>query len=225
MPAELQTERRDNALILTISDPGSHSLLSRQVFTAGVESLSVAESDADIQCILLRGEGAHFCADVNLPLWSETPEAAADMRRHFQDFAEALRVFPKPVIAVVEGMACGDGFWLALACDLIVAARDAEFLPFPTRAGLEHGPGGLAAEPMHALPRSLLLEWMWLGDPVPAARLHQLGYVNQLADRGQALQQALALAGRLASIGSSAHLALAKEHVNHDRLAVRPGFQ
>jgi enoyl-CoA hydratase/carnithine racemase len=218
MPAELQTERRDSALVLTISDPGSTPLLSEQVFTAGVESLGVAESDPEVRCILLRGEGAHFCADANLPLWTD-PAAAADMRRHFQDFAEALRVFPKPVIAVVEGMACGDGFWLAMSCDLLVAASDARFLPFPTRLGLEHGEGGaFPGDPARRVPRSQWLEWMWLAEPLSAERLQRLGYVNRLADSGQALNQALAWARLLAQRPPEA-LAQAKECVNRMALA------
>lgn len=206
MPAELQTERRDSALVLTISDPESNNWVSEQVFTAGVEAIDVAESDPAIRCIVLQGEGANFCAATTLPLWKESGVIGNDLRRHFKVFADALRFSSKPVIAAVEGTACGDGFWLAMACDLIVAASDAKFLPFPTTMQLD-------PEETLRLPRGQLLEWMWLNEPVPAQRLHAIGLVNRLSEPRHALRESLACAKQLSHC-DPAELTRAKEVVN-----------
>jgi len=211
MPAELQTERQGGTLVLTIRDPGASPVLPEQVFTAGVEALSVAESDPDVRCIVLRGGGTHSCAESTLPLWADTPAATVDARRPVRDFAEALRVIPKPVIAGVEGMACGDSFWLAMACDLVVAAADAKFLPFPARPGVERGDTGFPLETLPRLSRHVWLEWMWLAEPLTAQQLQRLGLVNQVAGSGQAFEQALAWADRLAQ-GSAQALADTKEY-------------
>ena len=62
MPSELRTERRGSTLVLTMSDPATRNSLSEQLFTAGVEALNVAESDPGVRCLVLQGEGGHFCS-------------------------------------------------------------------------------------------------------------------------------------------------------------------
>src|SRR5882762_8841636 len=80
MPSELRAERRDGTLVLTISDPASRNTLSEQVFTAGIESLGVAESDPDVHCVVLRGDGEHFCAGGNLQRLRSSREAPREVQ-------------------------------------------------------------------------------------------------------------------------------------------------
>lgn len=216
MPSELRAERRDGALVLTISDPASRNTLSEQVFVAGVESLGVAESDRDVHCIVLQGDGDNFCAGGNLQRLRGSREAApavqGQMLQRFHDFVEVLRVFPKPVIAAVEGAAAGGGFALALACDLIVAADNARFTMSYGRLGLSPD-GGSTWQLMQRLPRPVALQMLWLAEPMTAAQLHALGLVNWVTDSGQALTQALKVAERLAQLAPNA-VASVKELVN-----------
>src|ERR1700749_4376691 len=161
MSAELLTERIGTVLVLTLSDPASRNALSQQAITAGIEALNVAESDPQLRSVLLRGDGAHFFAGGNLQGLLERrrrgPPAQVAMLELLHQFVEALRAFPKPVIAAVEGAAAGAGFSLALACDLIVAAEDAKFIMSYARVGLTPDGGGswLLAR---ALPRALVSE-------------------------------------------------------------------
>ena len=213
MPSELLTERVGPVLVLTISDPSTRNTLSRQVIAAGVEALGVAESDTTLRCVILRGDGAHFCAGGNLQGLMERraagPPAQRQMLEHLHQLIEALRVFPKPVIACVEGAAAGAGFSLALACDLIVAAADARFILSYGRIGLSPD-GGATWSLSQAVPRALLQQLLWLGDPVSAQHLHACGLVGWLADSGQAFSEALRVAQRLAGMAPNA-LASAKE--------------
>src|SRR5207253_2420753 len=107
MSSELKTERQGSTLVLTLSDPASRNTLSEQLVAAGVEALNVAESDADLRVVILRGDGANFCAGGNLnglaARRQSGPAAQVEMLEHLHQFVEALRVFPKPVIAAVEG--------------------------------------------------------------------------------------------------------------------------
>ena len=64
MPSELLTERRGTTLVLTISDPPTRNTLSAQVIAAGIEALGAAESNDEVRAVVLRGEGATFCAAV-----------------------------------------------------------------------------------------------------------------------------------------------------------------
>ena len=187
MPAELRTERRDATLLLTISDPQTRNALSEQVYAAGIEALNVTEADPSIRCVVLQGEGKHFCAggDINrlARRRSEDPTASRQTVQRFHHFIEALRVFPKPVIACVEGAAAGGGFSLALACDLIVAAEDARFVMSYGRIGLSPDGGG-TWQLAQAMPRQLVQRLLWLGEPLSARELQGLGIVTWVTDSG-----------------------------------------
>jgi enoyl-CoA hydratase/carnithine racemase len=214
MPSELRTERRDSTLLLTISDPHTRNALSDQVYAAGIELLNVAESDPDVRCVVLQGEGKNFCAggDLNrlMRRRAEDPSVSRQTVERFHRFIEALRVFPKPVIACVEGAAAGGGFSLALACDLIVAAEDARFVMSYGRIGLSPDGGG-AWQLAQALPRHLVQRLLWLGESLSARELQGFGIVNWVTDSGEALSQALAVAARLAQTAAPNALASAKD--------------
>jgi len=214
MPAELRTERRDATLLLTISDPPTRNALSEQVYAAGIEALDVAESATDIRCVVLQGEGKNFCAggDINRLARRrlEPPSVSRQTVERFHRFIEALRVFPKPVIASVEGAAAGGGFSLALACDLIVAAEDARFAMSYGRIGLSPDGGG-TWQLAQALPRQFVQRLLWLNEPLTARELQELCIVNWVTDSGEALSQALTIAARLAQTTAPNALASAKE--------------
>ena len=141
-----------------------------------------------------------FCAGGNLQRLQanrrESPEVQAQSIEGLHNWIEAIRTFPKPVIAAVEGPAAGAGFSLALACDMIVAARNSVFVMAYSSIALSPDGGGSWSLP-RAVPRQLATELLMCGDRISAERLQQLGVVNRLADAGQALQQALALCEQL----------------------------
>jgi enoyl-CoA hydratase/carnithine racemase len=216
MSSELHAQRRGSTLVLTITDPSSRNALSEQVFAAGVEALNVAESDESVRCVVLQGDGAHFCAgtrragvDAAHVAWSSVER---DLLQRFHDFVDALRVFPKPVIAAVEGQAIGTGFALVLACDLVVAAEDARFTLSDGEDSLA-ALGGAGWQLAHRLPRAVALQMLWLPEPEPAARLHAWGLVNWLTPSGQALSRALGVADALASTSANA-VARVKDRAN-----------
>lgn len=220
MTAQLLTQRYDATLVLTLSDPQARNALSPQVSAAAVEALGVAEADASVRTVILAGDGAHFCSGGNLRRLAVNRatgrEAQEQHLQLFHQFIEALRTHPKPVIAAVEGAAAGGGFSLALACDLIVAAEDARFSMAYGRVGLSPDGGG-SWHLARSLPRALALELLWLGDAATARQLQTWGLVNRVTDSGEALAQALRLAGELAAFAPNA-LASAKELVNQARL-------
>jgi enoyl-CoA hydratase/carnithine racemase len=211
MPSELLTERRDGTLVLTLSDPPTRNTLSPQIYAAGIEALNVATDDEAVRCVVLRGDGAHFCSGGDLKRLAGTralgiEAGPAEQRQSIErlhGFIEALRSCPKPVIAAVEGHAAGAGFSLALACDLIVAADDAKFTMAYGRIGLSPDGGG-SWHLAQRLPRALVLQMLWLPEPLAASQLHQWGLVNQMAGTGQALTEALRLGQRLAQMSPDA---------------------
>lgn len=200
MAAELKSHTEDGTLVLTISNPELRNALDPVMYAAGVEALNVAETSADVRSVLITGEGSMFCAGGNLQRLlnnrQQPPEVQAQSIEGLHSWIEAIRAFPKPVIAAVEGPAAGAGFSLALACDFIIAASNAVFVMAYANVALSPD-GGASWSLGRALPRQLASELLLCGDRIGAERLHQLGVVNRVTAPGQAMAEALTLAQRL----------------------------
>ena len=202
MAAELRSTIEGRTMVLTISNPEHRNALGPEMYAAGVEALNVAESNPEVRCVVLTGEGDTFCAGGNLQRLQanrqKPPEVQAQSIEQLHSWVEAIRTFPKPVIAAVEGPAAGAGFSLALACDLIVAARNAVFVMAYSSVALSPDGGG-SWSLAQALPRQLVNELLMNGERIGAQRLHELGVVNRLCDAGQALGTALEWSEKLAA--------------------------
>jgi enoyl-CoA hydratase/carnithine racemase len=197
MTAQLKTSAEGQTLILTISNPEMRNALGPEMYAAGIEALNASESNPDVRSVIITGEGANFCAGGNLNRLlanrAQPPEVQSQSIEGLHSFIECIRTYPKPVIAAVEGAAAGAGFSLALACDLLVAARNAIFVMSYSTVGLSPDGGG-SWQLAQKLPANLTLEWMLTAERQTAERLHTLGLINRLSDPGDALQAALALA-------------------------------
>ncbi|MBS7807871.1 oxepin-CoA hydrolase, alternative type [Variovorax sp. PCZ-1] len=191
-----------NIKLLTISNPTLRNALSPAIYAAGIEAINHADSSADVRAVIITGEGESFCAGGNLQRLqynrTQPRQVQADSIDGLHAWIEAIRTCRKPVIAAVEGAAAGAGFSLSLACDMIIASRDAIFVMAYSTVGLSPDGGG-SWQLARALPRQLASELLLSGDRVTAERLHALGVINQLADKGQALGTALQIAEKLAA--------------------------
>lgn len=216
MTAELRSTSEGLTMVLTISNPEHRNALGPEIYAAGVEALNVAESSAEVRSVVITGDGAVFSAGGNLQRLQANRQLPPDVQARsiegLHNWIEAIRTFPKPVIGAVEGPAAGAGFSLALACDFIVAARNAVFVMAYSNIALSPDGGG-SWNLSRALPRQLVTELLMCGERIGAERLHQLGIVNQLAEPGNALQGALELAERLNARAPNA-LASIKELVS-----------
>ncbi|MEI8325921.1 MAG: enoyl-CoA hydratase [Betaproteobacteria bacterium] len=213
MTAELKSTSQGQTMILSLSNPALHNALEPQMYAAGVEALSAAESNPDVHSIVIVGAGRHFSVGGNLRRMqanrNQSADAQAQQMQGLHDWIEAIRTCPKPVIAAVEGAAAGGGFSLALACDFIVAARNAKFVMAYSSVALSPDGGG-SWHLSRSLPRQIVSELLMLGEPMSAQRLHALGLVNVVCEPDDALSDALALAERLNARAANA-LASIKE--------------
>ncbi len=219
MKAEIKSSTEGSTMVLTLSNPSQRNALGPDMYAAGVEALNGAESSHEIRCVVIVGEGPWFSAGGSLQRLQDNraqpPSVQAESIDGLHNWIDSIRTFPKPVIAAVEGAAAGAGFALAMACDLVVAARDAIFAASYSSVALSPD-GGLSWHLAQALPRQLASEWLMGGERVAAARLHALGLVNELTDSGQALSAALAMAARLGARAPNA-LASIKELLGEAR--------
>lgn len=216
MTAQLQSTSQGRTMVLTLSNPGQRNALGPEMYAAGVEALSVAESSPEVRSVVIVGEGSLFSAGGNLQRLQDNRQQDASVQSQsiegLHNWIEAIRTFPKPVIAAVEGAAAGAGFSLALACDFIVAASNAVFVMAYSNIALSPDGGG-SWSLSRALPRQLVTELLMCGERIGAQRLHELGVVNQITQPGSALADALVLAERLNARAPNA-LASIKELVN-----------
>lgn len=185
----LVIEDRENIRILRLSRPERRNAIDQGL----AEELSAAfdeiEADRSVRAVVLTGDGGYFCAGTDLA--STAPPGTAGGPYGF-----LTRVRRTPLIAAVEGFAFGGGFECVLACDLVVAARDARFGLPEVKRGVVANSGALFRAGSR-LPFNLATEMLLTGDPITAEHAGRFGLVNVLTEPGAALEGALALAGRI----------------------------
>jgi enoyl-CoA hydratase len=191
--AEVLTEARDKVLVITINRPEQRNAVNAAVAEGIAHALDRLDEDDELLLGVITGAGKGFCAGMDLKAF------VAGERPWFADRGFAgitRRAAAKPLIAAIEGFAVAGGLEVALACDLIVAARGAKLGVPEVKRSLVAAGGGLLRLP-RLLPRAVAMEMALTGDPITAERAHELGMVNRLAEPGQALGEALALAERI----------------------------
>ena len=213
MSEVLLTRREGAVLVLSNNNPAARNALSPAFYAAVTTALVDAAADASVGAVVLTGEGGHFCAGGDLRQLAGRRELPLEQRREklegLHDLIRAVRDCPKPVIAAVEGAAAGAGLSLALACDMLVAARNSLFSVAYVKVGLTPD-GGATAFLAEFVSRQVLTELCLTGERISGERLHALGPVNRLADPGQALADAVALATQIAA-GPDQAMALIKD--------------
>ncbi len=200
MSSVLVTRREGAVLVLSNNNVAARNALSIAFYDALSIALREAAADPSVRAVVLTGEGGHFCAGGDLRQLIQRRELSASERRErlevLHDLIRTLRDCPKPVIAAVEGAAAGAGLSLAMACDLLVAAKDAVFSVAYVKVGLTPD-GGATAFLSEFVSRQVLTELCLTGAPLSGERLHALGAVNRLVESGQALNASVALAAEL----------------------------
>ncbi len=198
----VQEVRHGRVLELVMDNPAQRNALTPDTSSTLTRLLRLADEDAGVGAVVLRGAGEQFCAGGNLKSLAEMratrPRQAIVERINFvNELARALRGIGKPVIAAVEGHAAGAGFSIALGCDLIVASTDAVFTLSYVKIGVNPDGGG-SWFIARSLPRQLAAELALTAKPVDAATLAAHGVVNRVAPAGRTRDEALAWAAQIA---------------------------
>jgi enoyl-CoA hydratase len=191
------TERRDRVLLITINRPDQRNAVNAAVAHGIAGALDELDADDELSLGVLTGAGKGFSAGMDLKAFvtGERPWAGD---RGFAGITQ--RASEKPLIAAIEGFAVAGGLEVALACDLIVAAKGARLGIPEVKRSLVAAGGALLRLP-RMLPRNVAIELALTGDPIDAERAYELGLVNRLAEPGQAIDTALELAAVIAANG------------------------
>ena len=183
--------------VISINRPQVRNAINRAVSEAVAAAVDELDERADLTLGIITGTGGNFCTGMDLKAFL-AGELVALPGRGLAGFIQ--RPPRKPMIAAVEGWALAGGFEIALACDLIVAARDARFGLPEVKRGLVAAAGGLLRLPRR-IPPAIAKQLALTGEPLSAADASRLGLVNELTEPGQALDGALDLARRITPNG------------------------
>ncbi len=193
-------EQRQGYRQVTLNRPDRLNALNTAMHGELIAALDAAEADEDCRALLLTGAGRGFCAGQDLGDVAVTghgpPDLGATLER-YNSLVRKLRGLALPVVCAVNGVAAGAGANLALCCDIVLAARSANFIQAFARIGLIPDCGGTWLLPRlvgAARARALAI----LAEPLPAERAAEWGLIWQAVDDERLMETAHALAARLA---------------------------
>ncbi|MDH4189072.1 MAG: 2-(1,2-epoxy-1,2-dihydrophenyl)acetyl-CoA isomerase PaaG [Betaproteobacteria bacterium] len=178
------------------------------------EALDDAADDASIRAVLLTGAGRGFCAGQDLAERRFGPDAppvdlGASLEQNYNPLVRRLRALDKPVVCAVNGVAAGAGANLALACDIVLAARSAVFVQAFSRIGLLPDSGGSWFLP-RLVGTARAMGLALLAEKLPAAEAERIGLIWRCVDDAHLMDEARAIARGLAE-GPTLGYALIKQ--------------
>jgi len=202
----LLTERRGRVLVMTLNRPDQRNALNAELADALAAALAELDQDAELTAGVLTGNGKNFCAGMDLKEFATVGPPAA-LGPIFQNGSE------KPLIGGVHGPVFAGGFELALVCDLLVAADDASFGVPEVKRGLLAA-GGALIRLASRLPYAVAMEMALTGDPIDAAAAERYGLVSKVVSQDQVVDEAIALAERIA-VNAPLSIAASKQMIRN----------
>jgi len=192
-------ERRGHVLLATLNRPEARNAVNLELATLLGEALDEADRDPEIRAFVVTGAGDKaFCAGADLKALSRGEQLIPPDRAAWGFAGYVSHPVSVPTIAAVNGFALGGGTELALASDLVVAAETAQFGLPEVKRGLLAAAGGVFRMPAQ-VPRKIAMELMLTGEPIDAVTAQRLGLVNRVVAADKVLEEALALADRIAA--------------------------
>ncbi|HEY0224378.1 MAG TPA: 2-(1,2-epoxy-1,2-dihydrophenyl)acetyl-CoA isomerase PaaG [Pseudolabrys sp.] len=210
------TESRSGYRVVTLNRPDRLNAINEAMHKALRTALAEAEADKSCRALLITGSGRGFCTGQDLGdrlvKSGEKIAPSTALETYYNPLIRKLRALPFPVIAAVNGAAAGAGCNIALACDIVLAARSASFIQSFTRVGLLPDCGGTWVLPRlvgDARARGLAM----LAEPLGAEKAESWGLIWKCVDDASLLAEAQHLCEHFASAATQG-LALTKRALN-----------
>ena len=207
----------DGVLRLTLNRPEKLNAFNEEMHMALRAGLQRAHEDTSIRAVLLTGAGRAFCAGQDLGdrdprKTSEPVDLGHTLETYYNPNLRLIRAMEKPVICAVNGVAAGAGANIAIACDIVLAAKSAKFIQAFSKIGLVPDSGGTWSLPRllgEARAKGLALT----AEPLPAETAAEWGMIWKAVDDDKLIDEAGALAKKLAA-GPTFGLALTKQAIH-----------
>ncbi|WP_127491186.1 2-(1,2-epoxy-1,2-dihydrophenyl)acetyl-CoA isomerase PaaG [Acinetobacter calcoaceticus] len=195
-------EEKNGVGYLTFNRPKALNSFNVDMHREVAEVLNLWTKNPDVRCVVISGEGRGFCAGQDLGDRVVDPNAKApdlgySIETYYNPLIKTIVNMPKPVICAVNGVAAGAGANIALACDLVIAAKSANFVQAFCRLGLVPDSAGTWFLPRavgHARAMGLTL----LGDKLPAETAKEWGMIWDVVEDAELKAKVTELAERLA---------------------------
>ena len=189
-------------LAITLNRPDKLNAFNPEMHRELRQALERAGSDPAVRAVLLTGAGRAFCAGQDLSERNVAPGAPAidlsvSLGSHYNPLVRRLRELPKPVVCAVNGVAAGAGANIALACDLVIAARSASFVQAFAKIGLLPDSGGTWFLP-RLVGAARAMGLALLGEKLSAEDAAAWGLIWKVVDDAQLANEAAAIAKGLA---------------------------
>ena len=199
----VRLETADGVATLTLSRPERLNSFTVQMHGEVQQALSLVRADGSARCLVLTGAGRGFCAGQDLGDRAVAPGSAPvdlgeSIERYYKPLVLALRAMPMPTLAAVNGVAAGAGANIALACDLVFAARSASFIQSFSRIGLVPDSGGTWWLPRLVGP-ARAMGLALTGEKIAAEQAEAWGLIWKCVDDDALMPTVTALARQLAA--------------------------
>jgi len=189
----------DNDVVLvTLNRPRVLNAMNHQMWVDLQTALDTAKADPQIKVAVLTGQGRAFSTGADLK--ESKTRSAEDYRSYLESLQEVSRSiirFPKPTIAAINGFALGSGYELALACDIRIAAREAQ-IGSPEARVASSVTGGAFRLLQELVGPGKAKEFLFTADPIDGAEAERIGLVNKAVAADELLDSAMAMARRIA---------------------------
>ncbi|MDV7438672.1 2-(1,2-epoxy-1,2-dihydrophenyl)acetyl-CoA isomerase PaaG [Acinetobacter baumannii] len=195
-------EEKNGVGYLTFNRPKALNSFNVDMHREVAEVLNLWTKNPEVRCVVISGEGRGFCAGQDLgdrvvDPNAEAPDLGYSIETYYNPLIKTIVNMPKPVICAVNGVAAGAGANIALACDLVIAAKSANFVQAFCRLGLVPDSAGTWFLPRavgHACAMGLAL----LGDKLPAETAKEWGMIWDVVEDTELKTKVTELAERLA---------------------------
>jgi enoyl-CoA hydratase len=194
----ITVEKRGRVAVLTINRPDKLNSLNSSVHAEGVAALDALRTDDSVRVVVITGAGPKsFIAGADISEFAgQTPVTQRNVFLEKTLF-NSVDVFPKPVIAMINGFCLGGGNELALACDLRIASENARFGQPEINLGIMPGGGG-TQRLARLIGEGRAMELILSGDMIDAETAHRFGLVNHVFPLAELEEKTMALAEKLA---------------------------
>lgn len=198
MESPILLARHDGWASVTLNRPSSLNSFNVAMHEAAAAAFAELDADESCRAVLLTGAGRAFCAGQDLAEAIGMDDLGVLIDKYYNPLIKRIRAMNKPVVCAVNGVAAGAGANLALACDIVLAARSASFLQAFARIGLVPDSGGTFFLPRligDARTRALTI----LAEPVTAERAEEWGMIWKVVDDDALAPEAEKLTAKLAT--------------------------
>ena len=188
---------------LTLNRPDTLNSFNTEMHEEVRAAMKQVQEDPSIRCLLLTANGRGFCAGQDLgdravSTDSGVPDLGESVEKNYNPLIKSIMGLPKPVVCAVNGVAAGAGASIALACDIVLAARSANFIQVFCKIGLVPDSGGT-----WNLPRAVGLVrakgLALIGDKLPAEQAESWGLIWRCVDDEELQTEARKLAAHFAT--------------------------